>query len=117
MGKGKRNRQLHVEDKQTNPAKAKDRAKKQQFIMPKWAKMTICFVLLAAILIGAVAISLLNGGIVYRTRILVESNSAKYRPQMMKVQSAPCQKPVRNHTVRVLRNHFPLDTRLPPRGM
>ncbi|MBQ9796974.1 MAG: hypothetical protein IJW50_04565 [Clostridia bacterium] len=78
MGKGKRNRQLHVEDKQTNPAKAKDRAKKQQFIMPKWAKMTICFVLLAVILIGAVAISLLNGGIVYRTRILVESNSGKY---------------------------------------
>jgi len=78
MGKGKRNRQLHVEDKQTNPAKAKDRAKKQQFTMPKWAKMTICFVLLAAILIGAVAISLLNGGIVYHTRILVESNSGKY---------------------------------------
>ncbi len=77
MGKGKRNRQLHIEDKQANPQKQKARSKKQ-FVMPKWAKMTICFVVLAAILFGSIAISLLNNGIVYRTRVLVESDSGKY---------------------------------------
>ena len=77
MGKGKRNRQLHIEDAVGAPAKHQNKTKKQ-FVWPKWAKIAICAVLLVAIIGGIVAASLINSGIVYRNRILVESKSGKF---------------------------------------
>lgn len=77
MGKGKRNRQLHLENTVGAPVKRQNKAKKQ-IVLPKWAKLTICIVLLVAIVGGIVAASLINGGIVYRNRILVESKSGKF---------------------------------------
>ncbi len=76
MGKGKRNRQFHYEDKQANPEKYQE--KKKPFRMPKWATYTICVVLLLAIIIPIVITGLINGGTFLRGRILVESSTGKY---------------------------------------
>ncbi len=76
MGKGKRNRQNHL-DNQVTPKKPNRKAK-QPIVLPKWAKMAICAFLLVAILGGIIAASLINGGIVYRNRILIESESGKF---------------------------------------
>ena len=35
----------------------------------------------------------------------------------MKFQLAPCQKPVQNHTMKMLRSVFAVPPRLPPRGI
>ena len=51
---------------------------KKQLVVPKWAKIAICAVLLVAILGGIVAVSIMNSGIIYRNRILVESKSGKF---------------------------------------
>ncbi len=77
MGKGKRNRQLHVEDTIGAPKKTQNKSKKQ-FVMPVWAKRAICIVLLVAVLAGIIAAALISGGIVLRNRILVESESGKF---------------------------------------
>ena len=77
MGKGKRNRQLHLEDNVGAPEKRQNKNKKQ-FVMPKWAKIAICAVLLVAIIGGIVAAAIINSGIVYRNRIIVESKSGKF---------------------------------------
>lgn len=76
MGKGKRNRLLHVED--VAAPKKNQTKNKKQFIMPKWAKLAICAVLLVAIIGGIVAASLANSGIIYRNRVVVESKSGKF---------------------------------------
>ncbi len=76
MGKGKRNRQFHYEDKQANPEKYQE--KKKPFRMPKWATYTICVVLLLAIIVPIVITGLINGGTFLRGRILVDSKTGKY---------------------------------------
>ena len=76
MGKGKRNRQLHLEDNVGAPEKRQNKNKKQ-FVMPKWAKIAICAVLLVAIIGGIVAAAIINSGIVYRNRIIVGIPFAK----------------------------------------
>jgi hypothetical protein len=75
MGKGKRNRQLHLEDAVGAPQK---RQTKKQFVMPKWAKIAICAVLLLAIVGGIVAASIINSGVIYRNRVFIESKSGKF---------------------------------------
>ena len=49
MGKGSRNRQLHLQDREENPKKYKKKVQKQ---MPKWIKTAICVVLLVGVLFG-----------------------------------------------------------------
>ena len=73
MGKGKRNKLLRTEEAATQ----KNQSKKQ-FVMPKWAKIAICAVLLLAIVGGIVAAAIINSGIIYRSRIIVESESGKF---------------------------------------
>lgn len=71
MGKGKRNRQFHYEDKQANPEKYRE--PKKPFRMPKWAFYTITSVVLV-VLVGAIVLtSLFNNGVFLRMRILVNS--------------------------------------------
>lgn len=76
MGKGKRNRQYHFEDRQANPTKYKE--KKKQFRMPKWAKYTIAAVLALAIIVPIVITSLISGGTFLRARVLVDSKSGQF---------------------------------------
>ena len=76
MGKGKRNRQYHFEDRQTNPQKYKER--KKQFKMPKWATYTIAAVIALAIIVPIVITSLISGGTFLRARVLVDSKSGQY---------------------------------------
>ena len=45
------------------------------------------------------------------------SQAAKYSPHKMKFQVAPCQNPVQNHTMRILRSVLAVPWRLPPRGI
>ncbi len=74
MGKGKRNRQFHFEDKQANPEKYQEKEKrKKQFRMPKWATYAICVVLVLAIIVPIVITSLISGGVFLRSRVLVKS--------------------------------------------
>ena len=75
MGKGKRNKQLQVEERAGAPEK---RQNKKQFVMPVWAKRALCIVLLVAVVAGIVTAALLNGGAIQRNRIIVESNSGKF---------------------------------------
>ncbi len=71
MGKGKRNRQIHYEDKQTNPEKYRE--PKKPFRMPKWATYTITSVVLI-VLVGAIVLtSMFNNGVFLRMRILINS--------------------------------------------
>ena len=73
MGKGSRNRQLRV---QTDaPVKLKKQQKKQT---PKWVTPLVSWVIVAAIVLGAVAIVISNLGVVKRNRVLIESQTGKY---------------------------------------
>ncbi len=76
MGKGKRNRLLHVEDNAVAPKK-QNKAKKQ-FIMPVWAKRAICIALLVAVLAGIIVAAVIGGGAILRGRVVVESKTGKY---------------------------------------
>lgn len=71
MGKGKRNRQLHFEDKQANPQKYRE--KKKQVRLPKWAKNTIAISLAVLIVAAVVVAAIFNSGLIQRNRILVKS--------------------------------------------
>ena len=71
MGKGKRNRQLHFEDKQANPQKYRER--KKQRVMPKWAKNAIAITLAVVLVAGIVLGALINSGIFLRNRVLIKS--------------------------------------------
>ena len=44
-------------------------------------------------------------------------NTAKNSPHRMKVHAAPCHRPVSSQTMKMLRNHLALETRLPPSRM
>ncbi len=84
MGKGKRNRQFHFEDKQANPEKYQEKEKrKKQFRMPKWATYAICVVLVLAIIIPVVISSLISSGVFLRSRVLVSGNGAYTLNQQM----------------------------------
>ena len=76
MGKGKRNRQYHFEDRQANPEKYK--AKKKAKKMPKWATYVIAAVVALAIIVPIVITSLIDGGTFLRNRVIVESKSGQY---------------------------------------
>ncbi|MBO5293639.1 MAG: hypothetical protein J6B71_00090 [Clostridia bacterium] len=73
MGKGSRNRQIHLQDRLDHPEKYKE--KKQA---PKWLTPLISIVLLAAIVIGVFAYVISANGIIQRGRILIESQSGKF---------------------------------------
>ena len=77
MGKGKRNRQLHVENTTGAPQKRQNKNKKQG-PWPLWAKRTLCIVLLVAVLAGIVVAALISSGAILRGRIIVESKSGKF---------------------------------------
>ena len=76
MGKGKRNRTLHVENNVGAPKK-QNKAKKQ-FVMPVWAKRALCIALLVAVLAGIIVSAVISGGAILRGRIIVESKTGKY---------------------------------------
>lgn len=71
MGKGKRNRQFHFEDKQQNPEKYKE--PKKPFRMPKWATYTIWSALVILVVGAIVLTSLFQNGVFLRSRILLNS--------------------------------------------
>lgn len=77
MGKGKRNRLLHVEDAVGAPQKKQNKNKKQ-IVWPVWAKRAVCIALLVAVLAGIIVAAVISGGAVLRGRIVVESKSGKY---------------------------------------
>lgn len=76
MGKGSRNRQIHLQDKVENPQKYK--AKKVKKPMPQWAKTTISIVLLVAVLFGVGALIFNKYGIIERNRIIIESKTGEF---------------------------------------
>jgi hypothetical protein len=75
MGKGSRNRQLHLQDKEENPKKYKKKVQRQ---MPKWVKTAICVLLLAGVLFGIGAGIFNKYGIIERNRIIVDSKTGEY---------------------------------------
>ena len=77
MGKGKRNKQLRLNETTGAPQKRQNKTKKQ-FVMPLWAKRTLCIVLLVAVLAGIIAATLISGGSILRNRIIVESKTGKF---------------------------------------
>ncbi|MBE6566486.1 MAG: hypothetical protein E7659_05205 [Ruminococcaceae bacterium] len=77
MGKGKRNKQLRLNETEGAPQKRENKTKKQ-FVMPVWAKRALCIVLLVAVLAGIIAAALISGGAILRNRILVESKTGKF---------------------------------------
>ena len=77
MGKGKRNKQLHLNETEGAPQKRQNKNKKQ-FVMPLWAKRTLCIVLLVAVLAGIIAAALISGGAILRNRIIVDSKTGKF---------------------------------------
>ncbi len=77
MGKGKRNRLLHIEDNTGAPKKQQNKAKKQ-IVWPVWAKRALCIALLVAVLAGIIVAAVISGGTILRNRILVESKTGKY---------------------------------------
>lgn len=77
MGKGKRNRQLHVENA-TGALQKRPNKNKKQGTWPLWAKRTLCIVLLVAVLAGIVVAALISSGAILRGRIIVESKSGKF---------------------------------------
>ncbi len=52
-----------------------------------------------------------------KTTFSIKIKVPKYNPHKAKFQLAPCQSPVRNHTMNKFRISFHLPTRLPPRGI
>ena len=76
MGKGKRNRLLHIEDNTGAPQK--QNKNKKQFVLPVWAKRALCIALLVAVLAGIIVSAVINGGVILRNRIIVESKTGKY---------------------------------------
>jgi len=75
MGKGSRNRQLHLQDKEENPKKYNKKVRKP---MPKWVTSAICIVILAGVLFGIGAGIFNKYGIIERNRIIVDSKTGEY---------------------------------------
>ena len=73
MGKGSRNRQIHLQDRLDHPERYKE--KKQA---PKWLGKLVAWVLLAAVLIGVAAYIISANGIIQRGRIMIDSESGKF---------------------------------------
>ena len=76
MGKGKRNRLLHVEENTGAPKK--QNKNKKQIVWPVWAKRALCIALLVAVLAGIIVAAVISGGAILRGRIIVESKTGKY---------------------------------------
>ena len=74
MGKGKRNRQNHYEDRLANP----DRYKEQKPIrrMPKWATWTICTVVLVLVVAAIILQAMAGNGVFLRAQVLVDSSES-----------------------------------------
>ncbi|MBQ9132161.1 MAG: hypothetical protein IJX62_06805, partial [Clostridia bacterium] len=75
MGKGSRNRQLRTQNEAETPVKLKKQQRKQT---PKWVTPLVCWLLVAVFVIGIVATTVSNLGLVKRSRVLVESTTGKY---------------------------------------
>lgn len=73
MGKGSRNRQIHLQERIDHP----ERYKKKK-PMPKWLMPLIGLLLVAAIVVGVVASVVNNLGIIKRNRILLESKTGDF---------------------------------------
>ncbi len=78
MGKGKRNRQFHFEDKQANPEKYQVKPRKNPKPLPKWVTPLVAILLVVVIVGAVVANIIINSGVIYRGRILIESESGEY---------------------------------------
>lgn len=76
MGKGNRNRQLHLQDKMDNPQKYKEQKRRKP--MPQWAKTTICVVLLIGVLFGVGSFIFTKYGIIERNRTIIESKTGEF---------------------------------------
>jgi len=75
MGKGSRNRQIHLQDRMDHPEKYKNKEKKKA---PKWIGKLVAWVLLAAVVIGAAAYIISANGMIQRGRVLIDSKSGKF---------------------------------------
>ncbi len=73
MGKGRRNRELHLQDKINNPEKYKQ--KKQ---MPSWLPSVIAIAIVVAIIAPLIITGITGTGVVERNRVLIESQSGKF---------------------------------------
>ncbi len=73
MGKGSRNRNLHMQNSASNPRK-NNRPKQA----PKWILPTVTLLMVAVILFIAVASIVSSSGIVERNRILIKSQTGKF---------------------------------------
>ena len=73
MGKGSRNRQIHLQDRLDHPEKYKEKKH-----APKWLTPLISLVLVVAIVVGVAAYIISANGIIQRGRILIESQSGKF---------------------------------------
>jgi len=72
MGKGKRNRQTHFEERLANPEKYKEQ--KKPFRMPKWATWTICTAILILVVAAILLQAMFSNGVFLRNRVLVQSS-------------------------------------------
>ncbi len=72
MGKGKRNRQTHLEDKLVNPDKYREQKKSRT--MPKWATRTIWIAVLVLIVAAIVLVAMAQNGVFLRAQVLVKSS-------------------------------------------
>ena len=81
MGKGKRNRQSHFEERLANPEKYKEQ--KKPFRMPKWASWTICSVIIVLVVAAILLQAMFSNGVFLRSRVLVQSSESYELNQQM----------------------------------
>ncbi|MBQ8431443.1 MAG: hypothetical protein IJX28_01020 [Clostridia bacterium] len=73
MGKGRRNRELHLQDKINNPEKYKEKKK-----MPSWLPSVIAIAIVVAIIAPLIVSGISGTGVIERNRVLIESQSGKF---------------------------------------
>ena len=73
MGKGRRNRERHIQDSLKTPVKAK-----KQFKLPSWFSSVVALLIVVAIMLPLIVSGITDSGILKRNRILIKSNSGKY---------------------------------------
>ena len=73
MGKGRRNRERHIQDSLKSPVKAK-----KQFKLPSWFSSVVALVIVIAIMLPLIISGITDSGVFKRNRILIKSNSGKF---------------------------------------
>lgn len=81
MGKGKRNRQNHFEDRLANPTKYTP--EKKPFRMPKWATWTISVAVIVLVVAAILLQAMFSNGVFLRSRVLVASQESYELNQQM----------------------------------